>query len=297
MTKHQPRQFEPSDKTYAALTVANGYIHGEIDPHAAILQLKKRGTFGWLIAGEVALEESSKAEPFMISTWMEHARSLLARVALRPTEDSREVRLVNQSRASFRLAQLAVLQTMFKSGEIPPYTSTYSMYRKFAESALAMTTDIQAHEQNRSHEYVELKGSRGEVAVSLLRQRYEHSLDPLDRSVTTQSLFSQDHGGDCLNDTGAPAWDLNVFHTNNGSDVELSHRLQIKLSANYPVDYPGVRTVYIYPGLALSEKENPYLISDAIIKGCAAEHRDTENTGDTPEQLEARTEKLLSIMA
>ena len=201
-------------------------------------------------------------------------------------------RLASRVRAGMRLAQLKLVELLYSKKSLPQTPATAeSAYCKLLKHATATNEATRPFRTDRRDSAIEVRGLLGEMAVLLLAQRIALRGEASDRWLALQSSFSEDHGGDCLVNTGAPAWDLDVFTPGQDAVPKLAYTLQVK-SANLRPSSPTAPTVYINPDLALCDGESG--IISKVIEECNAEISATPSAAPAAERLDRRTTQLLA---
>lgn len=279
------------------LDIANRYLHSEESAEQTARDLTKRGIFGSLLAGEVLVEEASRQKPHMVSPFIKFARQeyekVLEQAALLSAVDAHD-HANDVARARMRRAQLPILDIIYSKRRFPGQSLVEDMYRKLAKQALGVVEITSANHASKSDPDIELKGIKSELAVLLLAQRCAIRNIGCNEWLPLQSMFSEDHGGDCRKDTDAPAWDMNIF--TKAADDEppaKTYSIQIKTS-RFGAPAVGVATVYVNHDLLLHPRE--HCPGQQIIMDCISEIRDPDRSEHITQRLDFRTEKLLDII-
>jgi len=282
----------------AALSIANQYLHGTEEAQPVARRLSSKGSFGNLLAGEILVEQASRQTPSMAPDWFRHARALLEKATYPTKDESPDLSASSIARAEFRLAQLSALEEMFSKGVLPKNSTTQRMYNELTKRAISIADTSRSMRGNQVHSAMQLRGFIGELAVLLIAQRYSIQQIGSDSWLPFQSFFSENNGGDCLYDTGAPTWDINIYTQTNKSDpIEKSYMLQVK-SAKPDSDIdPAIPIVSVNSDLFLPGDDG-WLgrVGDKIIRSCSFELERPEASERLTRELDIRTEMLLEII-
>jgi hypothetical protein len=276
-----------------ALHIANNYLRGKEGLPNTLLGLRDRGALGFLLAAEISIEHVTQDDPDRVPGRLVVAqRDLLMAAKLSNDKDPVPI---DGLRASLRLAQLPTIASVFARQRLPSSDVAENMYSTLLEHSVSIR-EMHKLQDPDSGAAGALKGIAGEQAVLLLSQR--HAIRTGMARVSIESFFSEDHGGNCFIDLGAPAWDMNTYTEVSPVTHELEmSMLQVKAKKNGHRVRTGVPAVYNYPDLSLSPKEAkwPPGVGDLIIKSCNIEFQGLAGAARATEQLDARTEKLLAI--
>lgn len=269
------------------LEVANQYLHGELSAYNAAGQLTNKGPLGKLLAGEVLLDEAARGERHMASSLLQFAKENLGGVVSQTEQGTWKDgydHAGSLAKARMRLAQFKALTTVYSKRMMPQRATVQGMYSKLLSRAVTTADTVRLNPHDRLASAIEVRGVLGEMAVLLLAQRYALREADSDVWLPLQSLFSEDSGGDCVMDTDAYAWDLNVL-TPGGNGPETTYTLQIKSIDQG--ETPKGPTLYIASDLALQP--------GAIITACDLEAQSPDQATHLTQELDARTEKLLNF--
>ena len=268
------------------LEIANDYLSGEVGYGEARHRLARRGSYGNLIAGELALEEAHKAgkrKSSLVSSYVEQAGISYKRTIGTSALETADTKLSNILRANVRLAQLSVFNQLFRTLCIPETSTINKMYRDLTKLG--------------AHGLIEVKGTLGELAVLALAQR--HSLREVDGQgwLPLQSLFSEDHGGDCLEDKDSSSWDMTIFTQYDHKDpLQETYKIQTKSSLYSPRATGDITTVSIRPDLLLYPEEGTHRVVSEILVGCMFEISKPDRAQRVTHQLDKRTEQMLDVI-
>lgn len=283
--------------TLRALTIANEYLHGELPAQNAAYDLRRQGPFGKLLAGEVLLDQVTTDEPRMVSTRVTLARrdheGVVAQTNGGQWRDGYD-HIGSRVKAQMRLAQIEALAHIYRKSALPPHATVEKMYTKLLENATAALDWARLNRSSKVDSAMELRGTLGKYAVLLLAQRHALQEIGCEDWLPLQSSFSEDHAGDCLTDTGAYAWDLNIFTPGVGNEPQKTYSLKIRNYNDGSSPTPSGPTLYIYPDLMLRPTEQ--WTGQQIIASCDLEVRTPDRAARVTQELDARAEKLLDIL-
>jgi hypothetical protein len=280
----------------AGLSMANKYLHNLVEMPEAVCRLSTMGSFGKFLAGEVQLEEVSKVEPCIANKLIDGARTSFINAVEASRRESFDEGASNGARAVMRLIQLPVLDAIYAQRRMPGRVMVEAMYSSMAEHALGLVDYALTDRARGARGARELRGIYGEAAVLLLGQRAAIRNPNLDctKWLPVQSLFSEDHGGDCLRIVDT-SWDVDVFTQIEPDDpVDNSHQLQVKLSGLDQRVEVGVPTVHVTPDLSLSPNERE--VAEKIILECHLERIRPSKSERLTEELNQREDLLLDIL-
>lgn len=288
-----PNFTSPTDRS--ALRLANLYLHDQEEAGLTIKRLMKKGPFGLMVAGEIALEEVSKRGPSYVSTWMSRAAQLYRKSINANPTDSPRLHIGTKSKAATRLAQYRIYEDMYAKERLPEKPLVEGSYKKLVSQGASYVDLLRGtYLTDRTKGPIELRGHIGEVAVLLLAQRYTLQSIGCEEWLPLQSLFREDHGGDCEKQVDEPTWDISILtQMGRNEKIETSYKIQVKSSAAEVTENPEV-TVVRLADIALTEDD--YRIPEKIIRGCKLELDQSEGLDRVTEELDARTEKLLDIL-
>jgi len=263
---------EKSPLIQDTLGIANEYTTGEADVKLAASRLASNGPFGLLIAGEVLLEEGTKASEYPAQELFDSARSNYRQV-ISLTENAsitNDEHLSTRGRSLARLAQFPAMLSIYTKDKMPILNVVSEMYRRLVrQSNSAIDTLYGAGARSDSESAIELYGLAGELSVLMLAQR-AYLTRKLQR-LALQSMFSEDHGGNCLVSTGTYAWDINTFTSLRSQDrqsnlsIVRKNTIQVR-STRKDDNKPLGPTLYIKQDLGLSPNEKA--VGLKIIRHC-----------------------------
>lgn len=282
------------------LEIANGYLNAELGYGEARHRLARRGSFGNLMAGELALEEASKIgkqKNSLVSSFIDQALISYKRTTDTTAQELADTKLSNQLRANFRLAQLGVFNQLFKTQCIPEASTINKMYRSLTKLGARTLQENPESFRDKTHGITEVKGTLGELAVLALAQR--HALREVDGQgwLPMQSLFSEDQGGDCLEDKESSSWDMTIFTQYDPKDpLQETYKIQTKSSLYSPRETGDITTVSIRPDLLLYPEEGTHRVVSEILVGCMFEISKPDRAQRVTRQLDKRTEQMLDVI-
>lgn len=299
-----PRNITHRNKIKSCLEIMNDYLHEELryEEAKSKLTVKNSSTSDFLI-GELTVEECFRLGTTrwsLISSHLEQAKASYKKVIRNVHQENPETNASNKLRSGLRLAQIPSLNSILKSDQIPNLSTFTSMYSKIVNlgaTTLAAYPDVFVDQHDTT---LEVKGTLGEIALLALAQR--HSLREVNGEgwLPLQSFFSQDHGGDCQENTEGHAWDMTIF-TQYDPDcpLESTYKIQDKIffdgqnRVNNDITTIGVR-----PDLQIRQNEYSSTIIKSILLGCQIEYNAVEprKAERITSELDFRTNKLLSIL-
>lgn len=279
------------------LQIANSYLQGDIEFGEANYRLKNRNSHSNLILGEIALEEAKLAidRDFSIaSTQFNYAKQCFQKAANPPRYESLASKESSQIKAHLRLTQFPALPKVLIDRKLPERGVVRGMYERMiglGNDTLKFIPDIFNRNDNSA---IELKGILGEMAVMSLAQRYSLRDGSSQVWLPIQSMFSEDHGGNCIAETDEESWDMSIFTQYDLDDpVKLPYKIQIKTAARRYEQDNGVTYVNICPDLKLHNKEDPRSVIGSILVGCSLEIKRPNKCERITDLLDQRTEMLL----
>lgn len=280
-----------------ALAIANQYLQGELLADRAATRLAEGNPFGRFLAGEVLLDQVTKDPTSVVAGHLSRAKEHFTAVVQQTDnglwQDGYD-HAGSRGRAMFRIAQLGVYHSLYAQKVMPKRPAVEAAYRKVLGTAVQVNHHRSKNFQDRITSALDLRGVIGEMAVLLLAQRYALHTEISDEWLPLQSSFSEDHGGNCLADTGAYAWDMNVFAPTGERDLPTRvQSLQVRYANSGSAPTLGP-TVHISPDLAMYPGEK--FVAEAIINECNFEMQSPERAARLTENLDTRTERLLNIL-
>jgi len=281
------------------LTIANRYLHGEVGAETAAKQLTTKGPFGKLLAGEVLLDRMTTSPASFASTYSTRARQqyngVVEQTKSGQWKDGYD-HAGSRIRAQMRLAQLTALETLYSKRKLPAERSAEVMYNRLLSLGRTAIDSRHGRPLSKVDSAIEERGMLNELAVLLLAQRFAIREVGSDEWFPFQSSFSEDTAGDCLERRPDDyTWDLNVFtRPVQGSIPDKTYTLQIRQSNYRKTGPPTGPTLYVNPDLILKPDERG--VSEKIITACAFEADDPLGAARLSQELDARTEKLLTVL-
>lgn len=287
---------------FACLDVANQYLHGTLGYGEAKGRLHKKGSFGRLLIGEIALEEANIAgnrRSSLASSYVYQAREYFSQAFSGFDNEPADSRLSNQLRAGLRIAQLDVLGSLVQRQKIPTPEIIESMYGKVVRLGASTLRANRNSLTDRQITQTEVKGVLSEMAILALTQRHAVREAAAEGWLPVQSLFSEDHGGDCrYDDKTKPAWDMTIFTQYHAGDpLEATYKVQAKTSLYDAREDGEVSTISIMPDLQLMTGENSSSILGSVLLGCEFELDNPDQAASRlSAELDQRTSQIFNII-
>jgi hypothetical protein len=288
-----------------SLEFANAYLHGERSARDVAATLVKRGPFGKLVAGEIIVDEACKSTPSNVTSSMNAGKGFLytaAQVARDPQYSGPSIGITYETehaKAKMRMAQIIALEVIHGKQRLPSERTATTMYEELVRLAGRTVDVVREKGPSRTEDAIELRGVVGEMAVLLLAQRAAIKVIGCEEWLPLQSLYSEDHGGDCialLTADSSPRWDMNVFtRSDSTKPPDRSYEVQIKSWPKEHETVPVIAPYTIYVATDLAVRPGEPKVSHHIIEECLYE-QSPECPPWVLTNLEQRTEGLLNIL-
>jgi len=262
------------------------------------------------IAGAVALDIASKPQNSEqeILTWIDQANTDWQKVI-----DS-NVRVKSFSieaiKSSIQQQSLPSYLTILLNKELPNKEIRDRYYEGLCDVSTISNSKIrqaiidkrEVNSKDNLNQLLHLSGIIGELAVTLLMQRFiRHELAD-EEQLALPSRFSEDRG--IRRKRGSPivtAWDVSIFQQFTDEDIEMPYKIQVKTTWNHhkqdKFSYTDdISSVFIKEDLAITTKEQQYGFSPSFIISDILAEQEGSHTAQTTNRLNSRTEKLLDAI-
>lgn len=289
-----------------SLIIANSYLDGTRGAYEVSNRLKNRDDpFAFYLAGEICLDQASKSNPPVVSSYLRRAREFFKLVKSNTPVLERKEQIAVNAKARLKLAQLALYETLFRDQRLPSRSSVTGIYHNISNIAMRMLRDHREFKGDRSKSVSELYGAISEASVLLLGLRATLSIDGLGPETwfPISSTFSEDHGGDCLGRVDGSSWDINIFtRLSTDDEVDRTYRLQVKTNkpediTNGQISDGGLIFIGVNPDLSLTGSERRYgYTPEQIIRECYNEIFNRDNSNEQTLNLDARQDMLLELL-
>jgi len=290
------RREMPKDKKIGSLRIANEYLQGRLESHAAVTELLWINTcFSKLLAGEISLDRAARAEQHMVSTHLSQANRNFHKTI--EHQDNRltsgGLDIMSRIRAGVRLAQFSLNGIVYGKKRLPDPGVVRSAYEALIGHSVRSVEALQVDANNGRRSSAE-RQALGEAAVLLLAQRYALREVGVQEWLPAQSLFSEDRGRSCLVDSSDFTWDMNIFTPSQQAGNPPERTYALKIIRDSVAETKRGPTVAIHPDLAVVPKE--IFIPEKIIAACGRELKYPKDSARLTHELDARTELFLDVI-
>lgn len=296
MTSTYVEAMRRRQKVTNTLATANSYLQGKRDLDYTVKRLRNHGSFGFLLAGELLLEQALIADPSMSDKLLEDATHCLHRAIRNNFREDPDTRTNSRDRAAVRITELDLVKSVFIGKKLPSRPAVKIAYEHLTAQALAITDGMRSNNWLDPKTSSDQLGLLGEVDSLLLGWRADYKEYYGSRRLPLQSSFSEGTGGNCLIKNKTPRWDQNVFRPgSHGQGVKLDQKIEIRHFRTPKPHYPGVRLLTINTDLAIRAGEME--VADTIARHCAFELEYPERSERLTQELDARTMLWLAKVA
>lgn len=282
----------------------------DIDTHHDLVESGSEA--GLVIAGSVALEIASKPENTEAQRleWLTNASDNWSSVMDKGSRLGYVSNFVIES--AMHKSSLPSYMSLLLNRELPNTKVMQKYYVDLCSVGIGMYDKFQYdYSQRESDTFnnksgvtkrIRLAGLIGELAVTMLFQRFVRNELGDKEEVALPSLFSQDRG---LNrnrgSAEVRAWDITVFQQFGHDNVETPYLIQVKTTKNHPkkdkFHYASdISMVHIKEDLAINGQEQQRGFSPIHIISDLLSEQEGSDSPSTKTRLNQRTNKLLDTI-
>lgn len=267
---------------------------------------------GLVIAGSVALEIASKPENTEAQKleWLTNANDNWSSVIDKGSRLGHISNFVIES--AMQKSSLPSYMSLLLNSELPNtkvmqkyYADLCSvgncMYDKFQNDYAQRESDT-FNSKPEVIKRIRLAGLIGELAVTMLFQRFVRNELGDKEQVALPSLFSQDRGiNRNRGSTEVRAWDVTVFQQFDHDDIETPYLIQVKTTKNHPKKdkfhyTKDISMLHIKEDLAINDQEERRGFSPIHIIADLLSEQEGSDSPSTKTRLDQRTDKLLDVI-
>ncbi len=282
----------------------------DIDTHLDLVETGSEA--GLVIAGSVALEIASKPKNTEAQKleWLTNANDNWSSIIDRGSKLGNISNYVIES--AVKKSSLPSYMSILLNNELPNtkvrqkyYTDLCSigigMYNKFQNDYSQRESDT-FNNKSEVIKRIRLAGLIGELAVTMLFQRFVRNELGDKEQIALTSLFSQDRGiNRSRGSTEIRAWDVTIFQQFDHDDIETPYLIQVKTTKNHPkkekFQYTSdISMLHIKEDLAINDQEVQRGFSPIHIVADLLSEQEGSDSPSTKTRLDQRTDKLLDVI-